>query len=81
MPNPTGEIGQYQPGTGSFIVYGHAPIAGSPEDQRFTKETLRVDNSYGPSFATKVPGIIEGAPSNVYTTAGFENPPQIKKNK
>jgi hypothetical protein len=72
MPNPTGVIGQYQPGTGVFTLTGHAPIGNSIEDQALTNESIRVyNNDYAPRSSTYTQGSINGTLSNIYSGLGI----------
>ncbi len=79
MPNPTGVVGPYQPGTGIFSISGHAPVGNTVDQQALTRESLKFyPNDYAPRIATFVPEEISGTPSNVFSGLGIlygsENP-------
>lgn len=72
LPNPSGIIGQYQPGTGVFVITGHAPIGNNINDQALTQESIKVyNNDYAPRISTYTKGSIEGTPSNIYSGLGI----------
>ena len=78
LPNPSGEMGEYVPGTGLMYIKGQAPVGVTIPQQALTQETLELDEGYVPRKAIFVKGNIEGDPSNVYSGLGItydsENP-------
>ena len=80
LPMPAGGMmGEFKPGTGNFVLTGHAPIGNSVDQQALTNESIRVyNNDYAPRISTYVNGNIEGTPSNIHSGLGIiwgsENP-------
>ena len=80
LPMPVGGvIVEFKPGTGNFVLTGHAPIGNSVDQQALTNESIRVyNNDYAPRISTYVKGNIEGTPSNIHSGLGIiwgsENP-------
>ena len=80
MPMPAGGVmGEFKPGTGNFVLTGHAPIGNSIDQQALTNESIRVyNNDYAPRISTYVKGNVEGTPSNIHSGLGIiwgsENP-------
>ena len=71
MPNPTGEYGEYIPGTGLMYVRGQAPIGSTIPEQALTRETTEFGSGYVPRKAVYVPGEISGDPTNIYSGLGL----------
>lgn len=70
-PNPSGIIAPHKPGTGIYVITGHAPIGNNVNDQALTKESIKIYNGYAPRVSTYTKGSIEGTPSNIYSGLGI----------
>ena len=71
LPNPTGEVGPYIPGTAVYSITGKAPIGPTVDSQALTNESINVWNDYLPRTSVYVPGTIEGTPSNIHSGLGI----------